>query len=391
MGLGRRGGEHLETLAQLRDRYDLVAVCDVSEAVAQSTATAAGVKGYSDLKAFFDNEKLDVVVIATPRDTHHLVVNVAAAHRVHMLIETPLGQTRGMMDMICADVASAGVKAEVAENMWRRPSERLTRKVLDAGLIGKVLRTSSYHDDAGDNHCYHTMSRMQLYAGADVEEVQAYTRAYPGIVPRPDGRPPGDEHWTQALVSFSNGVLGSLTYVTEWTGPLRAGHPRFMSVEGTEGYVVTGLGSPNRLRRIEAGRAVDYPPQIETRRIGEHDVPVRFWYDTKPRVEVINPFGDRVLDHPRSRTGGLDGIARADELDSIYRAVTTNGEPSYSLARARRDQELSILITESARLNQPVSGHPEEDETVGEREGHEDFRKRRGFDPFDVDAFLAAR
>jgi predicted dehydrogenase len=38
VGVGRRGREHLDTIASLGDRYDLVAVCDLSEAAAQAAA-----------------------------------------------------------------------------------------------------------------------------------------------------------------------------------------------------------------------------------------------------------------------------------------------------------------------------------------------------------------
>jgi predicted dehydrogenase len=376
VGLGRRGTEHIETLGCLTDYFQLVAVCDLSESAAQSAAAATGVRGYSSIKAFFDTEKLDVAIIATPRDTHHLIVKMAADRGVHMLIETPLAQTRRMMDAIIEAVARTGVKAEVGEQMYRRPPDSLTRKVLDAGLIGKIVRISSYYDDAGDNHCYHTMSRMRVFAGSDVEEIRAHRRIFEGVANRA-----GAESWTQSILTFANGITGALTYVTDWTLPLRARHPRFMSVEGSEGFVVTGNGSPNMLRRVENGAAVDYPLKIETRRIAEHDVPQRFVYETDPPIEYVNPFGNLVLDHPLSRTGGFDGIGRATELDSLYQAIVTNGEVAYGLARARRDQELSILIAEAARLDHPVPGRTDA-ETMEERQGHESFQERWGFDPF---------
>ncbi len=383
VGLGRRGQEHLETLAVLTDRFELAGVCDVSDALAQQTAVAAGVKGYSDLKTFFADSNLDVVVIASSRDTHHTVAKAAGDHRVNMLIETPLAQTRRLMDLICETVDKSGVKAEVGEQMWRRPPDRMTKMVIDAGLIGKVLRTSSYYDDAGDNSVYHTMSRMRVFVGSDVVQARGFTRVWPDVVSRPGGDGTlMDEHWTQAEVTYENGVLGSVTYVTNWTFPLRAGHPRFCSVEGTDGFVVTGNGSPNMLRRVEEGRAVDYPLKVETKRIGEYDVPQRFYYETNPPIEWINPYNDRVLDHPKSRTGGYDGIGRAYELDSIHRAVTENVEPVYGLQRARRDQELSVIITEAARLDTTLPGKLPSEDTVWEAERHEEFRQTHGSDPF---------
>src|SRR5438309_318010 len=143
VGLGRRGSEHLESLAAMKDRFELVAVCDVSESLAQSTAAAAGVSGYTDLRDFFKASNLDLVIVASSRETHHVVVKIGADHRVNMLIETPLAQTRRTMDSILESVARSGVKAEVGEQMWRRPPDRMAKKVIDAGLIGKLLRVSS--------------------------------------------------------------------------------------------------------------------------------------------------------------------------------------------------------------------------------------------------------
>lgn len=389
VGVGRRGREHLDTIAALGDRYDLVAVCDLSEAAAQAAAASTGVKAYSNLREFFQSAKPDVIVITTPPDTHHVVVRMAAERGVHMLVETPLALTRAMMDSILEDVARTGVKAEVGENMWRRPSDRLTRQVLDAGLIGRVLRISSYYDDAGENSCYHTMSRMRIYADSEVEEVRAYARNFQGVAPVDTGRGfVTDETWTQAELRYANGIIGSCTYVTNWTRPLRAGHPRFTSIEGTEGFIVTGLGSPNMVRRLEDGRAVDYPLKVETRSIEGVEVPVRFSFETSPAFEFVNPFADRIV----YRGGQRDGIARAVELDSLYRAVTKDEEPAYTVARARRDQELSILITESARVDRVLPARFESDaETPWEHEKHEAFRRRWGLDPIDDIAEFIAR
>ena len=48
------------------------------------------------------------------------------------------------MDFIGETAARAGVPVEVGENMWRRPTEHLNQQVIGAGLIGKVLRVSSF-------------------------------------------------------------------------------------------------------------------------------------------------------------------------------------------------------------------------------------------------------
>lgn len=386
IGLGRRGQQHLKTINGLTDRYQLVAICDLSETVAAANAKRLGFKGYSDFNKFFSCEELDVVVITTPRETHHLVVKVAAGYGVHMLIETPLAPTRAMMDVIEEAVVKANVKVEVGENMWRRPTERLNRSAIDAGLIGKVLRVSSYYESAGGNSCYHTMSMMRLYADSDVAEVRAFAQRFDLSQVRPRTTSLGEETWTQAQLFYDNGVTGTCTYVTSWMGPLRRGHPRFMSIEGTEGFIVTGATGVNTLRRLENDVPLNYPKQIASRREGEREIPTRFFYETNPEVQFLNPFADRILEDV-DIVGVSDGLARADELSCIYQAVTTGSAPHYGMAKARRDQELSILITESARLGRPLKAELRDgQETPWESEQHDLFRKIWGRGPFeDVD------
>ena len=149
----------------LPDLYQLAAVCDVSTESAASAASLAGARAYTDVRDLLSREALDVVVITTPRETHHVMVKIVAEARVNMLVETPLATTRAMMDVIRDTIASSGLKVEAAENMWRRPAEQLNRQAIAAGLIGDVVRVTSHYGPAGGNSCYHTMSLMRSYAG----------------------------------------------------------------------------------------------------------------------------------------------------------------------------------------------------------------------------------
>jgi predicted dehydrogenase len=371
IGVGTRGRQHLTTIGELPGHFKLAAVCDRSAPAAEAVAANAGVPAYTSVHDFLANARLDVVLIATQAETHHLVAEAVAEHGLPMLIETPLGTTRAMMDHTANVVARAGVNAEVGENMWRRPTERLNQAAIAAGLIGDVVRVSSYYESAGQDSCYHSMSLLRLYAGADVDEVRAHSHVS-------SLKPPASETWTQAQLSYANGVMGTCTFVTGWIGPLRRGHPRFMSVEGTEGFVVTGDGDLNMLRRVVDGAPLSYPKLIEA----GSQMPLRYYYETDPPVECANPHGSRVLSDSGSTGSASDGFARADELLSIHRVVTEGADPGYTIAMARRDQELSIAIHESARLDRPLRPERMPGETAWERVVHEAFRKQWGADPF---------
>ncbi len=63
--------------------------------------------------------------------------------------------------------------------------------------------------------------------------------------------------------------------------------------------------------------------------------------------------------------------------------MTTGAPPDYGIARARRDMELSILLTEAARRGTtlPATADAVGPETVWEREQHDEFRQTYGRDP----------
>lgn len=387
LGVGRRGQGHLSAIEGLGDRYEFVAACDVNETNARA-AQLPGISIYTDVREFFSKAKLDVVDIVTPAETHHLMAKLAAEYGVHMLIETPLAPTRALMDFIGEAAEKAGVHVEVGENMWRQPQGRLNRKALDAGLIGKVLRVSSFYESIGQLGCYHSMSLMQLYAGAQVEEVRGFTRRFEVEPVKSYSTSYAAEDWVQAILLFSNGVIGSCTYLSSWLTPLRSGHSHLFTIEGTSGFINGGRGVSDTLYRLENNEQVSYQLKTEALGKGEKEIPTRFYYETSPRVEYLNPFSDSPLNYA-DRWGVRDIIAIADELTSIHRTVTTKSKPDYGIARARRDQELSIAIHESARLDGRPVQIPLTEMTVWEKERHQELGTKWGGDPLkDVERLI---
>jgi predicted dehydrogenase len=377
LGAGRRGQAHLATISGLAEQYELVAVCDVVEASAQAAAEKWDVRAYSDVREFFVREKLDVVDIVTPPESHHLMAMVAAEHGVNMLIETPLATTRAMMDVIQEVAAKAGVQVEVGENMWRQPQAQLNRAAIDAGLIGNVLRVSTHYESIGQQGSYHQMSLMRFYTGGKLDEVRGAAHEF-DLTGGSTGL--DSEVWTQALLVFTNGALGTCTYVSSWLTPLRRGHPAFISIEGTDGFIVAGRGA-SAVHRVENGAQVVYPLRVETTTDGAQGAPRRYFYETTPTIEYVNPYADLDLGY-RGPFGPLDAVAIASELASIHQAASGKAPPDfYGLDRARLDQEMSIAIAESARLDGRPVRLPLSGETEWERRVHEAFQKRFGGDP----------
>ncbi|MPZ13009.1 MAG: hypothetical protein GEU73_01050 [Chloroflexi bacterium] len=383
VGAGRRAQQHFATLRGLMDHFEVVAVCDANPNVAQRVAGQLACDPYTDARECVAKARLDAILIVTPPEIHHLIATVAARAGVPMLIETTLGLTRPMMDAIADETAAAGVFVEVAENYGRRPAEQLNAAALRAGLIGDLVHLSAYNAPANEESCYHTMSLFRAYAGCDVTEIRAAGHRVPNGPVR-EGWP---ESWIDATLTFESGITASLSYVTTWVTPLRWGRPRIVTAEGTSGYIVTSEGTSDRLRCGEKGQVVDYPLQVESRPAADGDIPTKYSYGSSPEPQWINPFADRVLADGGS-VGVADGIARAIELRNLHRAVTAGGAPDWTIAQARRSQELGIAIAEAARLGKPIPARLE-GETTWEREQHAAVAERWGIDPLDnVDRVL---
>lgn len=398
IGDGRRGRAHIRTIAELPDLYELAAICDPAYAHGKQPAKELKqARTYVTVSELLSAETLDVVIIATPPETHHIIATLVAERGIPMLIETPLALTRAMMDLLGSAIVKAGVPVEVGENMWRRPIEQLNQKAIAQGLIGKVLRVSSYYESAGHDSCYHTMSLLRTFAGADVEEVRSFSQQFPldplitltnsanSKEKRAEPVHPmtglTQEIWTQAELRYANGVMGSCTYLTGWMGPLRRGHPRFMTIEGTKGFIITGDGDVNLLRNVEGVDPQDYHTRVEFQNLNDREIPIRYYYESHPKVEFWNPYSDQLLSDTGKGGVASDGIARAHELHSMFNVVTTGAKPQYQVAKARRDQELSITIHEATRHEGWLRSDQLEEETEWERSQHEAFRKQWGVDP----------
>src|SRR4029077_11075215 len=180
----------------------------------------------------------------------------------------PLAPTRAMMDFIDEAVAKAGVTVEVAENYRRKPEIRLNRKALEAGMIGKVLRLSSFYEPIGQQGCYHSMATFRLYAGAEVDRVRGFALRFPLERSVGYGTTYDAENLTQASLFFTNSIIGSCTYLSSWLSPLRRGHPHFVTVEGGAGFVVSGRNLENSIHQLQNGAQVVYPLKIDARQDG---------------------------------------------------------------------------------------------------------------------------
>jgi len=140
IGAGWVTQHHLAGWQREVGRARVVAVADPSAAHAQARASAFGIdRVYADARAMFEQETLDAVDIAAPRETHAELVRLAAAHGVPALCQKPLATDFAAARRLVDEVATMpGMRLMVHENWRFRPYYRQIAQWLQAGRIGAV-------------------------------------------------------------------------------------------------------------------------------------------------------------------------------------------------------------------------------------------------------------
>jgi predicted dehydrogenase len=99
---------HLPYLAELSDRFELVALCDIAPEVAQGCADRYGVSRVFTHWEELIAEPLDAVLVATSGDHAPVVIGAARAGR-HVMVEKPLALCSSDCELVADAARDAGV------------------------------------------------------------------------------------------------------------------------------------------------------------------------------------------------------------------------------------------------------------------------------------------
>ncbi len=159
IGTGGISRKHLTAMAEMKDKVEITALCDVSEAAAKARAEQFGGKVYTDYKRMLDDEDLDVVFICVPPDSHADMEVLAAQKGLHMLVEKPVNLY--LEDAIRANEAikKAGVVTCVGYTAGYSNADQAVKNFLADKKIGMVA-AERWGGVAGDeNHWWRVMER----------------------------------------------------------------------------------------------------------------------------------------------------------------------------------------------------------------------------------------
>ena len=226
VGAGSICRTHVKAFEGLGGRAKIVAIVSRHAENAQKVIDEMGLdaRAYADHRSAIDAEECDVVSVCTPPDSHCEIAVDALEHGKHVLLEKPMAPSLAECDEIIDAARRAGKKlAVVAQSRFLTPVWR-TKKLLDAGLAGKLLYTQvnsfwyrgrSYYDLAWRGqwategggctlvHAVHHIDLLQWMSGMPSE-----VTAVIGNVAHTNSE---EEDVSMALLRYPDGRLAQIT------------------------------------------------------------------------------------------------------------------------------------------------------------------------------------
>ena len=155
LGCGQVSPYHLLAWARCPG-IELVAACDPAPDRARASAAEYGIpRAYESAQAMFENERLDLIDITSPRDTHAANVRLAMRHGVNALCEKPLCPTWTEAQQLVREVGGA-IRVMVNENWRYRAYYRKIGEWIASGRLGRIshlrialIRASLIRNEAG--------------------------------------------------------------------------------------------------------------------------------------------------------------------------------------------------------------------------------------------------
>lgn len=243
IGCGFFAQNHLHTWRDI-EGVRLVAVCDSDAQKASKASADFGIpQAYADATELFERERLDFVDIVTTMPSHRALVELAARHRVPVIVQKPFAPTWADCVAMVQACREAGVPLMVHENFRFQAPMLAVQRVLQSGAIGtptfgRISFRTAYDIYAGQPYLaneerfilldlgVHVLDLARVFLG-EVATVQCQTQSI-----RPGLR--GEDSAT-TLLRHTNGATSVVdcSYASQlWPDPFPQ---TLVTVEGTRG------------------------------------------------------------------------------------------------------------------------------------------------------------
>jgi len=195
VGCGMIGPFHADSLKELSDIAQLVAVADLDPAKAQQLGEQHGVDWYTSYAQLLERSDIDAISVCTPSGLHAEHGIMAARAGKHVLSEKPLDVRTERVDaLIAACQENKVMLGGIFQNRFSRAALK-AKRIIDEGYLGEIIfasasclwyRTQAYYDSADwrgtwaldggvlSNQGIHFIDRLIWLAGMQPEVLSAY-------------------------------------------------------------------------------------------------------------------------------------------------------------------------------------------------------------------------
>jgi len=139
-GLGRSGwGIHARLLEPLKDKYRIVATCDIDAARGQEMVARFGGRAYQDYAGLLGDPEVELIVVALPSYLHpsHSIMALQAGK--HIVCEKPMAARVSDADAMIAAAKKAGKVLTIFQNRRYHADFLKVREVIASGKLGRIV------------------------------------------------------------------------------------------------------------------------------------------------------------------------------------------------------------------------------------------------------------
>ena len=159
IGCGNISGSHIKAYLEFPELCQITALCDIYPEKAEKRKAEFGLaeaRIYASHEELLASESVDVISVCTPPYVHSEIAVHGLEAGSNVLVEKPMAASLEECDqMLEAEKRTGKTLGVIAQNRFRTPFMNL-KKVLDSGLIGKVLHTE-IDSFWWRGHCYYDL------------------------------------------------------------------------------------------------------------------------------------------------------------------------------------------------------------------------------------------
>lgn len=182
VGCGWIASIHLSVLKKIKN-LNIVALCDTNIESAKKMVKQFGESAiYADFDEMLNKEKIDVVHILTPTQSHKELTIKAAGKGCHILVEKPMAMDTNEAQEMVEAAQKNNVQLCIDHNHLYDPIMIEARKLINRGTLGEIVYVESWY---GFNLGANLNSRYMLPGAERHWAMEIPGKLYQNLIPHP--------------------------------------------------------------------------------------------------------------------------------------------------------------------------------------------------------------